>query len=191
MKKYQTGFALVIILIIVITILVIGSGIYVFTVKQKLSQNTSAQNQSNTIANIAISSRTYKNDEYGFEFRYPAEAKLSSAPANIPWYGKLSWGDGSVIDFEINNRGFFPRTNSDDACSFFNLSTKTIGGRKIEIIERNDCDNGEGIVSGLSAIIPIANNKELHIGIGEYNRVFSEKNKIRISSLILTFNFTK
>jgi len=79
MKNSQKGFTIPLI-IAIIAVLIIGGGTYaIMHNKQQPKEKveTIAQNSASTTDNTA-DWKTYRNEKYGFEFRYPSELSLDS-----------------------------------------------------------------------------------------------------------------
>jgi len=136
--------------------------------------------------------KTYRNEEYGFEFQYPSEAQLESAQASVRWTGTLVWPDGSSISLGASERGKFPRINTN-SCILFNVGDTTVDGKTVEKVENADCLSGDvaenSRASGLSFIIPVSNNEELYINASDYGKILSQAKKDRILSILSTFKF--
>lgn len=151
MKNTQKGFILP--LFIIIAILVVGGGTYVY-VNKKVAVNFVEQNNASSTDQYS-SWKTYKDDKYGFEFKYPNNLSIRTLNVSGP--------DGSIehqlyvqgltgIDIDSSPRlvGVLSparnKSNGEGGKDFFNLGkaifhdNSSSCGSNYQIVTRNSYD---------------------------------------------------
>ena len=95
-------------IIIVVAFLLFGGvfGFQYFVMKSEIPNPKSETNsniQNSNTQNETAGWKTYKNDEYGFEFKYPSTYKSQEIPIGTPTGLSVSLPRGAVVIHEINN----------------------------------------------------------------------------------------
>jgi len=146
--------------------------------------------------------KTYKNDRYKFEFRYPENATLSTPSGNndilnntvISFDDKSTTYNNAAISINIYRKGVFKQPLANNKCEIYKHSTDIYDGITADIVEQKDCPGSEGSPIGgsghtLTAILFLSNETDLvyQANLGnDYIRHYNIANQI-----LSTFKFTK
>lgn len=217
----QKGISSIVIILIIAGVLAIGGGVWYWqsqkekpaacTQDAKLCPDGSYVSRTGSNCEFAACPevkdetanwKTYRNEKYGFEFKYPAEASLNVPPVNpstlfhgeIEFKNQGSFYNRAVINFTIYGKGIFKQYPESNRCAIYKHESRVFGGIIADVVEQENCPGSEGSPTGgsghtLTAIFPLSSSFEL-VYAANLNNDFILNNKL--GDLILsTFKFTK
>ncbi len=128
--------------------------------------------------------KTYKNDKYGFEFKYPGDWKINNS---LPEVVKVVL-DQRIISIDIIND--YRQTNGGN-CTSFVSSSITIDKKQVTVEEKKGCPEYNLRYDTYAAVIPLTTNPKTDLTFS--TSAFSNTGEsFTIERRILsTFKFTK
>jgi len=177
------------ILIVVILAIIISVGILAYQqwwVKkhlEKLSEFPELKIPEKITQDETINWKTYKNEKYGFEIKYPDNFKIDEFPGEVIFYKgeKLTTPPGSVLDpypiaLVIYNRG-----KDCGDCSVFTLENITIAGyHAVKAITNNQLTDYLWITG---------ESKAVRINYGAHDKEDKVKSDVTFNQMLSTFKF--
>ena len=154
----QKGFSKIAIIIIVL--ILIGGAYFVFSKKDKNipaqdTENKSSQSKQSSVGNLSLDNwKNYRNDQYGFEIKYPVDIFLLNENTNtlshtLNNFHKYSAKDGSNPEL-ANDISIVFKKEMDKGCDWFETNLLSLSVpfefKNIKGVKYETGAEGEGVV---------------------------------------------
>jgi hypothetical protein len=144
--------------------------------------------------------KTYRNEQYGYAFKYPEAAMLRFAQEDedilsdtiieFENYGSLY--DPAVISFSVYKKDSYQHYRGSDQCEIYRRYMQIYTGREADIVEQADCPGSEGSAIGgsghtFTAIFSLSATEELVVMANLRNAFIKETGLVNKILSTLTF----